>query len=112
MYSRRWALRILNTIFAMRGQTADLTAFAEAETLAEQRRIYDKKIRPVLLSGSFVKLILSNPVFLWNSLGVPMNQLAMLQNESSESSSGVRLPCCRATHQIDTLYHQASGSIA
>lgn len=77
------ALRILNMIFKLRGSADKLHALANAETLAEQREIYEKSIRPVLLSGAFVKFILSNPAVLWNGLGVPMNQLACLTKETS-----------------------------
>lgn len=77
-----WALRVLSTIFAMHGKSKQLDAFANASTLEKQRELYESTIRPVLLSGSFVKLVLSNPIFLWNSLGVPMNQLNIFLNET------------------------------
>lgn len=77
-----WALRVLCTIFAMHGKSRQLDAFANAPSLEEQRKLWEKSIRPVLLSGSFVKLVLSNPIFLWNSLGVPMNQLNIFLNET------------------------------
>jgi betaine lipid synthase len=71
-------------LFTINGQSSKLEQFANAPTLEEQRRLYEKNIRPVLVSGTFVKLVLSNPIFLWNSLGVPMNQLAVLTKETSE----------------------------
>lgn len=84
----RLALRVLSLLFTISGKSAELEKFANAPTLEEQRRLYEKSIRPVLVSGSFVKLVLSNPIFLWNSLGVPMNQLAVLAKETSEATSG------------------------
>ena len=77
-----WALRVLAIIFKMHGKADRLDAFANAPTLDAQRELYESQIRPVLLSGSFVKLVLSNPVFLWNSLGVPMNQLSIFLKET------------------------------
>lgn len=32
------------------------------------------QLRPVLLSNWFVRLVLNNPAFLWNALGVPLAQ--------------------------------------
>jgi betaine lipid synthase len=78
----RWALRVLSTIFALHGKSSQLDAFANAPTLERQRELYEQTVRPVLLSGTFVKLVLSNPIFLWNSLGVPMNQLNIFLNET------------------------------
>lgn len=80
----RLALRVLSLLFSISGQSKTLEEFANAPTLEEQRRLYEKSIRPVLVSGTFVKLVLSNPIFLWNSLGVPMNQLAVLTKETSK----------------------------
>lgn len=40
----------------------------EADTLQEQERIWDTKLKPVLLNGLLVR-ILNSPVFLWNALG-------------------------------------------
>ena len=92
-------------LFAIRGQSSHLLALAQAATLEEQRQIYEKDIRPVVLSGFFVKLLLSNPVFLWNSLGVPMNQLAMLTTESSE----LTYPARKGTTHFPTSYLLATG---
>lgn len=75
---------MLSLLFTLSGKSAKLEQFANASTLEEQRRLYESTIRPVLVSGTFVKLVLSNPIFLWNSLGVPMNQLAVLTKETSK----------------------------
>lgn len=55
----RLALRILSVVFAATGQSAKLKQFANASTLDEQQDIYEKNIRPVLVSGVFVKVCLS-----------------------------------------------------
>lgn len=77
------ALRILHTLFSVLGKSKKLAAFANAPTLEMQREIYERDIRPVILSGSLVRLVLSNPAFLWNALGVPMNQMAIFMKETS-----------------------------
>ena len=75
---------MLSLLFSISGQSHKIDEFANAPTLEHQRRLYETAIRPVLVGGIFVKLILSNPIFLWNSLGVPMNQLAVLAKETSK----------------------------
>lgn len=102
-----WALRVLSYIFTLHGKASQLEAFANASTLREQRDLYEKSIRPVILSGSFVKLVLSNPVFLWNSLGVPMNQLSIFLNETSVRQYAIDTldPIGRTVHIRTSNYH-------
>ena len=60
-----------------------------AEDLNEQRRIWNQKIRPVLLSGFLRKIIFANPAFMWNALGVPMNQAQVFLQETSVSQFAI-----------------------
>lgn len=55
---------------------------ADAETLSEQRRIWLEKIKPVMTSW-WMTWIFGSPVFMWNALGVPMNQANMFKRETS-----------------------------
>jgi len=57
-------------------------ALCNADTTAEQERIWHQKLRPVLLNPVVVTL-LKNPIFCWNALGVPLNQRQMLLNEGT-----------------------------
>lgn len=47
----------------------------EASNRHEQDAIWTQKVRPVLLHPLLVR-ILGSPVFLWNGLGVPINQVS------------------------------------
>ncbi|KAL2165398.1 hypothetical protein VTH06DRAFT_696 [Thermothelomyces fergusii] len=74
----RWILRI----FGCRKAVEELLA---AETLAEQRQIWRAKIRPALLSPLVSNLVVSSEAFLWTALGVPKNQLAMIEADHAVS---------------------------
>ena len=71
------AIRISKYVFWMTGVSTHAKAICHANTIEEQVEIYEKKIRPTLLHPLFVKCLFANPVFLWKSLGVPMNQMNM-----------------------------------
>jgi len=64
-----------------------------ATDLDEQRRLWNAKIRPVLLSSTLTKLFFSNPVFLWNALG-PSTSLFLVTSSVAESC-----PSCRRAHE-------------
>lgn len=76
--STRWALRLARYVFAISSLSGKVTELCKARTLNEQREIYSKSIRPVLLSALVGKLLVGNKVFLWKALGVPSNQAAMM----------------------------------
>lgn len=77
-----WALRLAQFIFSLAGVSADAEALCEAGSLEEQERIWNEKLKPVLLNPVVVA-ILKSPVFCWNALGVPMNQRKLLLEEGS-----------------------------
>ncbi|PPR00108.1 hypothetical protein CVT24_008964 [Panaeolus cyanescens] len=79
------ALRLAQWVFWLAGVSGDVKRMCEAETLEEQEQIWSKKLKPVLLNGLLVR-ILNSPVFLWNALGVPINQRQMFLNEGTASN--------------------------
>jgi len=54
----------------------------EASNVWEQDLIWRTKVRPVLLHPLLVK-ILGSPIFLWNGLGVPINQMNCFLEDGS-----------------------------
>ncbi|CAI4218635.1 unnamed protein product [Parascedosporium putredinis] len=58
---------------------------ANVDTLNEQREIWRNRIRPALLSRLICNLVVSQEAFLWAALGVPKNQLAMIEQDHAES---------------------------
>ncbi|KAI1323792.1 hypothetical protein F5Y16DRAFT_331227 [Xylariaceae sp. FL0255] len=76
----RWITRV----FGCRASVKDLLA---AKTLNEQREIWRNKIRPALLSRLVSKFVVSQEAFLWTALGVPKNQLAILEADHAVSDA-------------------------
>ncbi|TDL26086.1 S-adenosyl-L-methionine-dependent methyltransferase [Rickenella mellea] len=77
-----WALRFARSLFWLVGITKDVEDMCKADTIAEQERLWNEKLRPVLLN-SLVVYLLRSPVFCWNALGVPQNQRRMLLDEGT-----------------------------
>ncbi|TAQ86599.1 hypothetical protein B7494_g5075 [Chlorociboria aeruginascens] len=84
-------LRFLSTYLGFRTQIKNLL---EAKTLNEQREIWTQKIRPIIMSRLLSYFVVSSEKFLWAALGVPHNQLAMLEADhiASESLPGTQSP--------------------
>lgn len=77
----RYAIRLfrwISTLFFCRPAVRQLLS---ASTLEEQRSIYHQRIRPCLLNRLVNGLVLSSDVFLWSALGVPKNQVAMIESD-------------------------------
>lgn len=74
--------RWISKVFGCRRAVQDLL---QAKTLNEQREIWRTRIRPALLSRIVSKFVVSQESFLWTALGVPKNQLAMLEEDHANS---------------------------
>lgn len=68
--------RWISHIFLCRGAVQALLA---ATSLPEQRGIWNRRLRPALMSKLVSSLVVSTETFLWSALGVPKNQLAMIE---------------------------------
>lgn len=75
------ALRLAKVAFGLRGVTRHVKAMCEAPTLEEQQRIWDAKLRGVMINKTLINLFFNNPAFLWNALGVPVNQYNCFRSE-------------------------------
>ncbi|CAJ2500319.1 Uu.00g031720.m01.CDS01 [Anthostomella pinea] len=76
----RWITRV----FGCRSAVKDLLT---AKTLNEQREIWRTRIRPALLSRLVSKFVVSQESFLWTALGVPKNQLAIIEQDHALSDA-------------------------
>ena len=79
------ALRIFRWISYVFGCRQAVVDLVQAKSLDEQREIWRDRIRPALLSRIVSKFVVSQESFLWTALGVPKNQLAMLEQDHAES---------------------------
>ncbi|ORX37775.1 hypothetical protein BD324DRAFT_641879 [Kockovaella imperatae] len=70
-----WALRLAQVAFFLAGVSKDVKQLCRASSTAEQKRIWDSRLRPVLFNRVMMKMFLGNPIFNWHALGVPRNQM-------------------------------------
>lgn len=98
-----WALSLAHMLLKLHGVMDEMKAMCEAKTIEEQDRIWKTSLRRVFVESWLVRMIVNNPIFLWNALGVrdisercissrssslrqvPQNQKAALTNEGSVS---------------------------
>jgi betaine lipid synthase len=83
----RHAIKVFGVLMTLLGLKAEVRALINARTLNEQREIYQRKIRLVLLSRILSYFVVSHESFLWAALGVPRNQLVMLENDHAASET-------------------------
>ncbi|KAI0149980.1 hypothetical protein F4776DRAFT_188078 [Hypoxylon sp. NC0597] len=76
--------RWISRVFGCRSAVKQLLA---AKTLNEQREVWRGKIRPALLSRLVSKFVVSQEAFLWTALGVPKNQLAIIEEDHARSEA-------------------------
>jgi betaine lipid synthase len=81
----RHAIRVFRWIARIFGLQSSVKQLLEAQTLNEQRDIWRNRIRPILLSKLVCNLLVAQERFLWAALGVPKNQLAMIENDHATS---------------------------
>lgn len=95
------ALRLAKIAFKLCGVQKHVDAFCNTKTVEEQQLIWDKHLRNTLINKTMIRLFLSNPAFLWNALGVPMNQYNCFRNEGVTAEQ----------YAIDTLDSISSRSL-
>ncbi|KAG9255882.1 uncharacterized protein F5Z01DRAFT_521906 [Emericellopsis atlantica] len=83
----RHAIRVFRWVARVFGLRAAVNKMLEAPTLNEQREIWRNKIRPALLSKLVCNLVVAQESFLWAALGVPKNQLAMIEHDHANSEA-------------------------
>ncbi|GAA5959377.1 hypothetical protein JCM21900_000709 [Sporobolomyces salmonicolor] len=101
------ALRLAKFALWITGMTKVTHAFCAAETLEEQKKIWDTQLRPVILSKVIARIFLSNPAFLWNALGVPINQARVFLDETTteQFATDTLDPVAYGTHIARGAYH-------
>ncbi|OTA64281.1 hypothetical protein K449DRAFT_328071 [Hypoxylon sp. EC38] len=80
-------IRIFRWISHVFGCRSAVKQLLTAKTLNEQREIWRDKIRPALLSRLVSKFVVSQEAFLWTALGVPKNQLAIIEEDHAVSEA-------------------------
>lgn len=99
------AIRIFRWISRVFGCRRAVREILEARTLNEQREIWHRKLRPALLSKLVSNFVLSSEAFLWSALGVPKNQLAMIENDHANSDVVRRPDATAKNNRSHALWH-------
>ncbi|KAK0746419.1 hypothetical protein B0T18DRAFT_151721 [Schizothecium vesticola] len=81
------AIRFFRWISRVFGCRTAVKRLLAAKTLNEQSEIWQSKIRPALLNRVINGLVISSEAFLWAALGVPKNQLSMIENDHANSEA-------------------------
>ncbi|CAK1359924.1 unnamed protein product [Cercospora beticola] len=77
----RHALKLVSWLGSLLGVRKDMEKLASASTLAEQREIWNRRVRKVLLSQLLAYFVVGSERFLWKALGVPGEQRAMIEED-------------------------------
>lgn len=83
----RHALRLIAWLGSLLGVRNDMRRLCEVQTLAEQREIWTKRVRKVLLSQLLAYFVVGSERFLWKALGVPGEQRAMIEEDYKRLNS-------------------------
>lgn len=76
--STRWALRVAKYLFKFFGVSSSIEKLCNCNSMLEQLKLWNDKIKPTLFNPFVATLMVGNPIFLWKALGVPVNQAAMM----------------------------------
>lgn len=86
----RHAIKVIRLLSYALGFKSEIKHLLSAKTLIEQQETWNKRIRPIIMSRLLSYFVVSQEKFLWAALGVPHNQLAMLEADyiASETLPG------------------------
>lgn len=77
----RHAIKLVAWLGSLLGVRNDMRRLCQVQTLAEQREIWTKRVRKVLLSQLLAYFVVGSERFLWKALGVPGEQRAMIEED-------------------------------
>ncbi|RMD40557.1 hypothetical protein DV735_g4554, partial [Chaetothyriales sp. CBS 134920] len=77
----RHAIQLVRRLARLFGLSAKVKTMCMVETLNEQREIWEKSIRDVILSWPLHKLVVSTEWFAWKAGGVPANQRDLILDD-------------------------------
>lgn len=105
----RHALKLIQWLGRCLGISKDLQDMCSAATLNEQREIWTRRVRRVLLSRLLTYTVIGTERFLWKALGVPKAQREMIeydhlqQLDKTASASGVKSGQAIWEYGVNTL---------
>jgi betaine lipid synthase len=106
----RHALKLVSWLGSLLGIRNDMRRLCETQTLNEQREIWTKRVRRVLLSQLLAYFVVGSERFLWKALGVPGEQRAMIEEDYKHQREAVNTKASSASEQRSGV--DAPGSIS
>ena len=83
----RHGIRIFRLLSHVLGCRSAVKELLVTKTLDQQKEIWHNKIRPAFLSRMVSEFVVSRESFLWTALGVPKNQLAIIEADHAVSDA-------------------------
>ena len=83
----RHALKVIAWLFRILNLRDEVIKLCKSQTLAEQREIWHRSLRRVLLSRLLSWCVISNKKWLWKALGVPNAQREMIEKDHATAGA-------------------------
>lgn len=96
----RHAIQLVGWIFGVLGLSKEIDRLCSAQTLNEQREIWQRSIRRILLSPLLSWTVIGNEKWLWKALGVPANQRALIETDYIKQDDAHNASPHRTGHAI------------
>lgn len=88
-----WLFRILN-------MSSEVRKLCSAQTLNEQREIWQRSIKTVLHSKILTWTVIGNEKWLWKALGVPPAQRNMIESDYQKQDDADSMPKFKSGHAV------------
>ncbi|KAK3847834.1 MAG: hypothetical protein J3R72DRAFT_361907 [Linnemannia gamsii] len=77
------ALRLFKWLLRVKGLTKTAEEISTTDDIQIQEQLWENVVKPSTLPEWLVQWVLSHPAFLWNALGVPINQMKLILDEGN-----------------------------
>ncbi|GJJ78849.1 betaine lipid synthase [Entomortierella parvispora] len=77
------ALRLFKWLVKIKGLKKVVQEITTTDQISTQEHLWENVVKPSTLPVWLVQWVLSHPAFLWNALGVPINQMKLILDEGN-----------------------------
>ncbi|KAG0311273.1 hypothetical protein BGZ99_010282 [Dissophora globulifera] len=77
------ALRLFKWLVRIKGLSKTVEEITTTDDIRVQEQLWENVVKPSTLPVWLVEWVLSHPAFLWNALGVPINQMKLILDEGN-----------------------------
>ncbi|KAI8604163.1 hypothetical protein EDD21DRAFT_397799 [Dissophora ornata] len=77
------ALRLFKWLVRIKGLSKTVGEITTTDDIRVQEQLWENVVKPSTLPVWLVERVLSHPAFLWNALGVPINQMKLILDEGT-----------------------------